>query len=124
MEDTQTQQKHIDRSINHVYRSCKLKCLACLGFWQEKIRAKCLKRHGLSEISSNARSRYRGGQSWYGCAICDVAICNKDLLLLLSLHKLGGGRSTLCSVHFNWLGPLVMTCLEAYDLSGDMLDLN
>jgi hypothetical protein len=78
VEDTQARQKHIDRKINHVYHGCKSECLTCLVFRQGQIRSKGPKRRAFVEISGNARRRHRGGQSWYGCAICDIPIRNNE----------------------------------------------
>lgn len=45
--------------------------------------------------------------------LCDVAIYNKDLLVLLLHTKLGVFESALCSGHFDWPYTLVVTPLEA-----------
>ncbi|KAK7589630.1 hypothetical protein V3481_008609 [Fusarium oxysporum f. sp. vasinfectum] len=81
-EDLETHQKHIQRDTNHVYRGIFSDCLACKGFKQGQARPfKKRKAQGsyLQPITGNAQSKHQGGtghQTWYGCRICEVAICN------------------------------------------------
>lgn len=78
--DTQDRQKcseHSDRGINHVNRGVKSDCLACQGFQQGQPRSRGQKRSPLVEVTGNTRKK-RGGQTWYGCKLCNVAICNNQ----------------------------------------------
>jgi hypothetical protein len=69
----------VDRQVNHINRKVKSDCLACKGLRQGQSRAKHLKRDPLGEVSGNKRRHHgRGGQTVYGCRLCDVAICNNQ----------------------------------------------
>lgn len=68
-----------ERDINHVDRGIMSGCLACQGFKQGQIRL-LNRRKGsyLRPTSGNAQSSHHGSgrQTRYGCAICEVSICN------------------------------------------------
>ena len=73
------QRKHANRQVNHINRKVKSDCLACKSLRQGQSRAKRLKRDPLGEVSGKKRRHHgRGGQTVYGCKLCDVAICNNQ----------------------------------------------
>ncbi|KAM5528426.1 hypothetical protein FOXYSP1_18907 [Fusarium oxysporum f. sp. phaseoli] len=82
--DTQSRQNHLQRDINHVNRGIFSDCLACKGFRQGQPRPfkkRKVKNTLLQPITANTRSRHRGGsgrQTWYGCRVCEVALCNNQ----------------------------------------------
>jgi hypothetical protein len=76
-EDIETHQQHIQRDTNHINHGIMSDCLACQGFKQGQIQL--LKRRGrkyLQPTSGNAQSSHHGsgGQTKYGCTICEVLI--------------------------------------------------
>jgi hypothetical protein len=86
IEDPEAHQKHIQKSINLVNKHTFSDCLACRGFRQGEIRPskrrKVPKGSYLEEISGNEPGTHHGGkghQTWYGCQVCDVALCKKGI---------------------------------------------
>ncbi|KAG6979697.1 PiggyBac transposable element-derived protein 4 [Fusarium oxysporum f. sp. conglutinans] len=79
LREPELQREHINREISHVNRNVKSSCLACKGCRQGEMRAKAPEWSPLTEVSGNEkkkRKRKLRKQTWYGCRICDVAICN------------------------------------------------
>lgn len=68
------QRNHINREVNHVNRKVKSSCLACKGFRQGQVRSRGRKIRPLGELSGNNQRK----QTWYGCRLCNVAICNSQ----------------------------------------------
>ncbi|UPK96435.1 hypothetical protein LCI18_007370 [Fusarium solani-melongenae] len=77
-DDHQHHQNHYNRDINHINRGHCSACLACQGFRQGQIRARSHKKRRSKEVSRDARKKPFRRQTRYGCAICDVAICNSQ----------------------------------------------
>ena len=79
LQNAELQREHVNREVNHVNRNVKSDCLSCQGFRQGQTRSQSQKRPPLTTVSNNERKRKRSRlrkQSWYGCRICDVTICN------------------------------------------------